>query len=196
MNKKSRIYGTSDSFAKINLICQICQRVRSVRESNLWGRSVRPWESDLWGRESPICEAVRVRSVRPWESVWGRSDSTGRCCHPRSYLTDFTAKRIASAGVRERPIGLPHGLSRTLTASQIWESDLWGRSVRLICEADLWGRERPCSDSQTDHMTLWWEAVVGLPRPHRFESPISLSRTPGDRTLPAEAMRLAVKSVR
>ena len=34
-NKKSRIYGTSDSFAKINLICQICQRVRSVRESDL-----------------------------------------------------------------------------------------------------------------------------------------------------------------
>ena len=42
-NKKSRIYGTSDSFAKINLICQICQRVRSVRESDL--------------SESPICEA-------------------------------------------------------------------------------------------------------------------------------------------
>ena len=36
LNKKSRIYGTSDSFAKINLICQ---RVRSVRESEVRGRT-------------------------------------------------------------------------------------------------------------------------------------------------------------
>ena len=47
------------------------------------------------------------------------------------------------------------------------------RSVRPICEAVRVRSERPCG------------------------RPIGLSRTPGgDRTLPAEAMRLAVKSVR
>ena len=45
-----------------------------------------------------------------------------------------------------------------------WEADLWGRG-RPICEA-VGGRSvRPNSDSLTDHMTLWWEAVLGLPRP-------------------------------
>ena len=67
---------------------------------------------------------------------------TGRCCDPRGHLTDFTAKRIALPGVHERPIGLPHGLSlRPLT-----------------------------SDSQTDHMTLWWEAMGGLPWPPTSDS--------------------------
>ena len=62
-NKKSRTYGTSDRFAKINLICQICQRVRSVRESDLWGRvggrGSPKWEA-VRGRESPKCEADRT----------------------------------------------------------------------------------------------------------------------------------------
>ena len=39
---------------------------------------------------------------------------------PRGRLTDFTAKRIASPGVRERPIGLT---DRTPTASQIGLTD-------------------------------------------------------------------------
>ena len=105
-------------------ICQICHIVRSVRESDLWSVRPcgRPWESDLWGRESP------------WEAVW-ESDRplmhTGRCCDPWGRLTDFTAKRIASAGrvrsppgVRERPIGLPHGLSRTLRQITWFESPI------------------------------------------------------------------------
>ena len=105
-------------------ICQICHLVRSVRESDLWSVRPcgRPWESDLWGRESP------------WEAVW-ESDRplthTGRCCDPRGRLTDFTAKRIASAGrvrsppgVCERPIGLPHGLSRTLRQITWFESPI------------------------------------------------------------------------
>ena len=153
-------------------ICQICHIVRSVRESDLW--SVRPWESEhgltdlrVWSVR-PICEAVRVRS-----------DSTGRCCHPRGRLTDFTAKHIASAGVRERPIGTSdsHGLT-----------DLWGRSDSQICEADLWGRGRPiCEADQTLWQITWLSSERpcsdshGLTdRPHRFESPIGLSRTPGD----------------
>ena len=111
--------------------------------------------SDLWGRGSPRCRSAS-HARRAMQS------------DPRGRLTDFTAKRIASAGVRERPIGLPHGLSRTLTASQIGLTDLRVRSVRPICEA-VRGCGRPSTASQRDHMTLWWEAVVGLPRPHRFE---------------------------
>ena len=47
----------------------------------------------------------RTRPHR-FESPIGLSPHTGRESDPRGYLTDFTAKRIASAGVRERPIGL------------------------------------------------------------------------------------------
>ena len=70
--------------------------------------------------------------TRPLRSGSPKSDRplthTGRESDPRGYLTDFTAKRIASAGVRERPIGTSdsHGLT-----------DLWGRSDSQICEADL-----------------------------------------------------------
>ena len=148
-NKKSRIYGTSDqsvSYDMICLICQICQRVRSVR----------PWESDLWGRESP------------WEAVW-ESDRplthTGRCNAFSREISQTAPRMTASPGVRERPIGLPHGLSRTLTASHhkvmwsVWESEVRGharpptashgltdwphRSDSQIYEANLWGRESP-----------------------------------------------------
>ena len=76
LNKKSRIYGTSDRFAKMNLICQICQRVISVRESDLWGRSV-------------IC--LRVRSERPCGRPIGLSRTVGDAVRS-------SAKCIASAG--------------------------------------------------------------------------------------------------
>ena len=59
---------------------------------------------------------------------------TGRCCDPRGRLTDFTAKRIASPGVRERPIGLS---LRTL------------KSVRPICEA-VGVRARPLTTKSCD----------------------------------------------
>ena len=186
-NKKSRIYGTSDSFAKINLICQICQRVRSVRESDLWSVRPcgRPWESDLWGR-----------SVRPWESdLWVRSASHAHRAmqsDPRGRLTDFTAKRIASPGVRERPIGLtdrtlksvrPIGLSRTAgdavrssacvrgrSASQIGLSD-W---LRQITWQIVWGRVRKSSKLGNERPN---SASHGLSRPltasHALSDPVS-----------------------
>ena len=132
----------------ICLICQICQRVRSVR----------PWESDLWGRESPICEAVRGRA--PTASQIWESD------RPLTHTGRSNAFRIGlSAAVRERPIGLSNLWGRGSTASHhkvmwsVWESEVRGRarpptashgltdrtlkSVRPICEADLWGRESP-----------------------------------------------------
>ena len=63
---------------------------------------------------------------------------------PRGRLTDFTAKRIASpgvrlAGVRERPIGL---------------SNLWGRGSLTMA---------------SHHKVMWsvWESEHGLSRPHR-----------------------------
>ena len=59
--------------------------------------------------------------MRPWESDRPLTH-TGRESDPRGYLTDFTAKRIASAGVRERPAVC----DRTPTASQI------GLSLRTL----------------------------------------------------------------
>ena len=161
---------------------QICQRVRSVICEAVWEAVWSVWESEVRGRvggwsashaqramqSDPRLNAllrpriglhrplsVRGRSASHTASHFGLSDRshdthtasqiwesdrplthTGRCCHPRARLTDFTAKRIASVA-----------------------------------------RVRLDSHGLTD-------------RPHRFESPIGLSRTP------AEAMRLAVKSVR
>ena len=131
-------------------ICQICHIVRSVRESDLW--SVRPkWEADLWGR-----------SVRPWESDRPLTH-TGRESDPRGYLTDFTAKRIASHGrvrsdrtaspaVRERPIGLPrpHRSASQITDLRVrsvrpcaWEAVMWS-----VWESEVRGRARPPTASQ------------------------------------------------
>ena len=145
-NKKSRTYGTSDSFAKINVICQICQRVRSVRESDLWGRVGQiTWLSDSHGLTD-----LRVRSA----SHAHRSDYTGRESDPRGYLTDFTAKRIASAG-RVRSVCV-----RGRSDSQICEADLWGWSVRLweseshvICQrvrsaSQIWESDQPQKRAQ------------------------------------------------
>ena len=101
---------------------QICQRVRSVICEAVW-------EADRTLKSCDLSESPK------WEAVW-ESDRplthTGRCCDPRGRLTDFTAKRIASAGrvrsppgVRERPIGLPHGLSlRTLRQITWFESPI------------------------------------------------------------------------
>ena len=73
---------------------------------------------------------------------------------PRGRLTDFTAKRIASPGVRERPIGLT---DRTLKSVRPC-SDSHGLSPQshVIC---LRVRAGPPTASH-----------LGLPRPHRFES--------------------------
>ena len=101
----------------------------SDSQTDLWGRSVRPWEASdsqtdhmtLWWARPLTHTASQI-----WESDRPLTH-TGRCCHPRARLTDFMAKRIASAG---RVRSDSDGLSRT--------------------------------------------------RPHRFESPIGLSRIPGD----------------
>ena len=64
---------------------------------------------------------LRVRSEAVWEADrplthTGRSNAFSR----EISQTAFSRGSTASPGVRERPIGLPHGLSlRTLTASQI-----------------------------------------------------------------------------
>ena len=168
--------GTSDSFAKINLICQICQRVRSVSESDLWSVRPcgRPWESNLWARP------------HRFESPIGLSRTAGDAVRSLAEAMHLAEDRTASPAVRERPIGL----------------------------SNLWGRAR--TPTASHHKVMWsvWEAVLGLSRPHRSASQIGLSNLWGrespweavwesdrplmhtDRTLPAEAMRLAVKSVR
>ena len=84
-------------------------------------------------------------------SVWANQGArplthSGRESDPRGYLTDFTAKRIASPGVRSAGVHL--GLPRPhRSVRPIGLSNLWGRSVRPIGLSNLWGRvrERPCS---------------------------------------------------
>ena len=165
------------------MICQICQRVRSVRESDL--------------SESPICEAVsdshgltdlRVRSASHahWSDSTGRSNAFSReisqaapriGLHRPVCVRGRSDSQICEAvGVRS-PIGLSPQSHVICLRGRCSASHGLSRPHRLdsqICEADLWGRESP------------WEAV--------WESDRPLTHT--DRTLPAEAMRLAVKSVR
>ena len=123
-------------------------------------RSVRPWESDRplthSGRCSPIPGQSHLYRPREYD--------------PRARLTDFTAKRIASPGVRSVCVR--------------------GRSDSQICEA-VGVRPRPLTTKSCDlSESPKWEAVLGLPRPHRSAvrvrserpcgRPIGLSRTPGD----------------
>ena len=126
----------------------------------------------LWANES------LPRPHRSASQIW----ESDRPLTPRGYLTDFTAKRIASAGVRERPIGL---------------SNLWGRSVRPWESGES---DRPLTPrGYLTDFTAKRIASAGV-----RERPIGLSNLWGrsvrpwesDRTLAAEAMRLAVKSVR
>ena len=176
-NKKSRIYGTSDSFAKINLICQICQRVRSVRESDLWGRSVRPWESDLWGRESPICEAV-------WESDRPLTH-TGRCSPilGAAWLISRLNALLRPVCVRGRSDS--HGLTdlrgRVRERLCAWEAVLSSDWLRQITWQILWGRgnERPNSASHGLSRPLTCEAEVmrGRIRPLTASHGLSPPRT-------------------
>ena len=121
--------------------------------------------SDL--SHSQICQ--RVRSVI-CEAVW-------------------EAMRVRS----ERPCGRPIGLSRTAgDAVRSWASRTSaGRSNAFSRGSDCiarcaWESDRPptrplTSDSQICEScdlseSPKWEAVLGLPRPHRFESPIGLTR--------------------
>ena len=104
---------------------------------------------------------LSLRTLRQITWLWVRSASHAQRAmqsDPRGRLTDFTAKRIASPGVRERLIGLTDLRVR-------WGSLIGSdRSHEKFCEAEtmrgrvrpnlrdfqgyLWGRERP------------WEAVL------------------------------------
>ena len=146
---------------------------------NLGGRE-RPCSPDWLGRS--LSQSGEHGLSRPHTICHVICLSTASHAHrvmqsdPRGRLTDFMAKRIASAGVRERPIGTSdsHGLT-----------DLRGRSDSQICEA-VGGRSvRPIGLSDRSHDFL--------SRPHRSASqiclrvrserpcgrPIGLSRTPG-----------------
>ena len=83
------------------------------KKSRIYGTSDQSVSYDL-SDLSNLSESQRVRSVRPIceADLWGRGS----------------------------PIGLTLTLRPYRSASQIWESNLWGRSVRPICEANLWGR--------------------------------------------------------
>ena len=106
--------------------------------------------------QSPICQ--RVRSVRPWES--------------KVRVQSIGLKRPA---MRVRSLGQSH-LS--------WPVSLISRPIGLLClvESDQhlrlpWPHR---SDSLTDHMTLWWEAVCshGLPPRTPTASHLRLPRPP------------------
>ena len=161
-----------------DLICQI-----SVRESDL--------------SESQICQRVRSAShglTRPhrFESPIGLPQLAGR---ESPILGPIRLLRPVEVEVRLARGSDSHG-----------RPAMGGRSDSQICEA-VGVRARPLTRKSCDLS----ESPIGLTdlrvrsashgltrphrfeesdRPHRFESPIGLSRTP------AEAMRLAVKSVR
>ena len=102
-------------------ICQICHIVRSVRESDLWSVRPcgRPWESDLWGRESPWGSPIGLSRTPGDAVILGAVWLISRL---NALLRPVESDR--SPGVRERPIGLPHGLSRTLRQITWFESPI------------------------------------------------------------------------
>ena len=151
-----------------HLICLICQRVRSVRPCG------RPWESEVRGRSERLWESDWPPTAgRPWES----DPQPDQAALPARGATGprIGLSRPASRGRRIR-------LLRPLTSAS-------HHKVMWSVKESNWS---PTSDShglpQTDHMTLWWEAVGvwGADRP--------LMHT--DWTLLGKAMHLAVKSVR
>ena len=137
----------------------------------------RPWGSDwlrkiwdsltqlprsIWANQSPtasqglpnlscdLSEPIREHGLPRKCDLRGRSDSTGQCSPILGAV--WLISRL-NALLRPESVG--------------------GRSDSQICEADRTLKSvRPIGLS--DHMTLCWEAVLGLPRPHRFESPIGL----------------------
>ena len=149
---------------------QICQRVRSVICEAVWEavrvRSVRPkWEADLWGRGSPIGLSRTPAESPILGAIWLISRLNAL---PHTVESDRTSDSVTASQI---------GLSRTDLAMQpIGLSNLWGRVRERPCSPQSHviclrvRSERPCSASHGLSRT----------RPHRFESPIGLSRTPGD----------------
>ena len=66
----------------------------------------------------------------------------------------------------ESPIGLSHTAAESPILGAIWLISRLNALPRPL--ESVGGR----SDSLTDHMTFYWEAVLGLPRPHRSASQI------------------------
>ena len=98
--------------------CHVICLSQSEESTASHGRSAshahQAMQSDPRAKQPDRPEDRTLTAGQPWEADRPLTH-TGRCCDPRGRLTDFTAKCIASPGVRERPIGLPHGLSlRTL----------------------------------------------------------------------------------
>ena len=69
MNKKSRIYGTSDQSVYLSIYLSISfAKCESPRWEAVGGRGGRPrWEAEVGGRARPKWEAMGVQGGRPCE---------------------------------------------------------------------------------------------------------------------------------
>ena len=149
--------------------------------------------SDL--SHSQICQRVRSVICEAVWSVW-ESEVRGRT-RPHRFESPIGLSRTAGDAVRSSAKCIASagrgatGPGSDCIARCAWEADRTLKSVRpCACAWEAVGsRARPLtSDSQTDHMTLCMRG--------RSDSQICEAVCVCDRTLPAEAMRLAVKSVR
>ena len=185
-------------------ICQICHIVRSVRESDLWSVRPcgRPWESEVRGRVGGRSASHAHRASR---TSAGRSNAFSRgsdCIARCAWESDRPPTRPLTSDSH----GLPQGLSNLWVMWSVWESEVRGRAQPPTA-SQIWESDRPLTHTGREsdprgYLTDFTAKRIASParvrsdshgltdRPHRFESPINLSRTP------AEAMRLAVKSVR
>ena len=138
--------------ASHNLSCDLSE---PIREHGL-SRTRPPTASQIWESDRPLTHSGAIWLIsrlnallRPVESDRPLTHS-GRESDPRGYLTDFTAKRIASPG---RVRSDSHGLT-----------DRPHRFESPICEADLWGCERPweAEHGLSDYKVMWsvWESEV------------------------------------
>ena len=155
----------------------------SVWESEVRGRSAshaqRAMQSDprLNALLRPVEVRLRVRSERPIAHGLSRTPIGLRAMQsdPRGRLTDFTAKRIASPGVRSVCV---RGRVRERPCSLLIGSD---RSHDKFCEAEgmrgrKWeavrGRERPCSSHWLRDLC---QRVPDLLEPIRGARPLTAS---------------------
>ena len=189
--RESQIFGANQSptashglsrplTASHNLSCDLSEPIRGARPLT---HTASHGLSDLWGRGSPRCRSALSRTPGDAVILGG-------------YLTDFTAKRIASPGrVRsashaQRPRVRSSGYltdftakciahtvesDRTPTASQIGLTDRPHRSDSQICEA-VGGRAKSCDLSESPCTASHGLTDLRV----RSVRPIGLSRTAGD----------------
>ena len=165
-------------FSTSDISYQMCYCCRKLDFMTKLGR---PWEAVLLSLAQTDLIILQSQSEGSTASQIWESDRplthTGWCCHPRGRLTDFTAKRIASAG-RVRSDSHAHGLSdlrgriseiRPLiaSASQNLSCDLSEpiRGARPLTHtashahahglSDLWGRGSPrCRSASHAHRAM------------------------------------------